>query len=397
MKLYHHYHHRKLHSSTHADFWNFELSVWLHMVGYSIINIFIPILMLVAGYSIAAVIGYVAVYSLLDVPLNYLARALTLRFGARMVVIAGTLSAIIFFILFPYLYTKSFFLLVALAFLAAVYDAFYWVAHLYLFIESSGKKENISRNNGLMNSVRSFGGMLGPAIGAGILLFTNQFALIIISIIFLTASIIPLLFLRHTKDKPRPAPLSHRKFFKELPERKSFLSWFLYSVHAGVDAWIWPIFIFTLFGTLRSIALVAIIISVSKIILSYASGLATSKNREKLIVVGTFCILVVWILRLMYVNNTFYYLSILLVGLFTVFIEVPLDSNIFERARLKDQSLAASTYRNAIIMFPQGLLFAVLAILVGVFKVSFLSAIVSLILLLLVNQLIIRFSPYYKA
>ncbi|HEV7424621.1 MAG TPA: MFS transporter, partial [Candidatus Paceibacterota bacterium] len=338
------------------------------------------------------VMVYCAIFFLIDTPLNFLARTLTLYFGARLVIILGTLSVILYFSLFHYLSSANFSILIILAILAAIYDTFYWVAHFYLFIESSGKGEEISKNNGILNSVRSFGGMLGPAIGAGILIFTTESALLAVSIVFLILSIIPLLLLRHTKDKPAPNKLLFKEFFKELPERKNFLFWFFYSIHLGANEIIWPIFIFSLFGTLKSIALVAILISISKIALSYMSGMVSSKNREKLMVVGILSILLIWIFRIIYPNTIFYYISILCIGFFTVLIEVPLDSNIFERAILKNQSLNASTFRNTIVMFPQGVLFAVLALLVGVFKVSFLSAVVSLILLLFINELIFHFS-----
>ncbi|HEV7702300.1 MAG TPA: MFS transporter [Candidatus Paceibacterota bacterium] len=392
MKAFNHYHHSKFYSLVHSDFWKFELSVWFHTIGYSIISIFIPILMLVAGYSLTTVMIYCAMFFLLDTPLNFLAKRLVIYFGARLVIILGTLAIILFFALFPYIRGGHFFILFVLALLAAVYDSFYWVAHFYLFIESSEKLEEVGRNNGILTSVRSFGGMLGPAIGAGILIFTTESALLSFSIAFLTLSIIPLLTLQHIKDKPVFKKTSYKEFFRELPEKKNFLTWFLYSIHLGANEVIWPIFIFSLFGTLKSIALVAVIISVSKIILSYASGVSTPKNRENLMRIGMVCILCIWILRLAYPNDAFYYLSILFIGFFGVLIEVPLDSSIFERARLKGQSLNASTFRNTIVMFPQGILFAVLALLVGVFKVSFISATLSLIILLLVNQYILYFS-----
>jgi MFS family permease len=392
MKIYHHYHHSKFYSLIHSDFWRFELSVWFHTIGYSLVSIFIPIFMLTAGYSLVLVLAYMAMFFLMDVPLNFLAEWLIVRAGARLVIIVGILSAIFYFILFPLLSGRSFFVLFILAILAALYDTFYWVAHYYLFVESSGKIQEISKDNGILNSVKSFAGVLGPAIGAGILLFAGEPVLLAFSILFLLLSILPLLRLRHAKDKPKFGKIPYKEFFRELPEKKNFISWFLYSVHLGANEIIWPIFIFTLFGTLRSIALVAVVISASKIILSYVSGIANSRKREKLMLVGVVSILIIWILRLIYSSNVFYYLSILFIGFFTVLIEIPLDSSVFERAKLKNHSLTASTFRNTIIMLPQGLLFLVLVLLTGVFKVSFLSAIVSLILLLLVSQFIFYFT-----
>ncbi|HYD91476.1 MAG TPA: hypothetical protein VEA37_08320, partial [Flavobacterium sp.] len=247
------------------------------------------------------------------------------------------------------------------------------------------------KNNGILNGVRSFGSMLGPAIGAGILVFENSRALLFVSILFLTLSIVPLLAIQRIKRKVSTPSISFKTFFEEVPERKNFISWFLYSIHLAANEVIWPIFIFSFFGTLGSIALVAVIISVSKILLAYISGSASVKNREHLIVAGIASLLAIWIARLVYPSPVFYYLSILLVGFFTILIEVPLDNSIFERARLKNQSLNASTMRNAIIMFPQGVLFAILALFIGVFKISFVAAIASLAVLLVVNHALLYF------
>jgi MFS family permease len=389
MKTLNTYHHSRIHSLLHSDFANFEFSVWLHMIGWSIISLFVPVLLLTAGYSLAVVLGYEAVLYLIDVPLNFLASKMVKLYGARVTTITATFLAIAYFVVFHYVSIGSWSILLLLALFAALYDTFYWVAHIYLFIESSGKKQDISKNNGIINGIRSLSGMLGPAIGAVILLFGSELALLVTSILFLAVSIIPLLSLRHTKDKPGK-DVSFKEFFKELPERKNFLTWFLYSFHSAADSVIWPLFIFTIYGTLQSIALVAIVISVSKIVLSYVSGAVSQTRRERLIFFGLLLTLLVWIARITYANPVFYYVSIVVISLSAILVEVPIDSAIFERARLKDQSLAAATYRNAIIMFPQGVLFAILALLVGVFKISFIVAIATLAILLVVNQMLLH-------
>ncbi|KKR15355.1 MAG: hypothetical protein UT43_C0002G0012 [Parcubacteria group bacterium GW2011_GWC1_39_29] len=393
MKLFNSYHYNKSHSNISSDLWNFELSTWLHMIGWSVISIFVPILMLVAGYSLTAVLVYEAIFYLIDVPLNFVAGRLIKMIGARAMVIIATIIVAVYFVTFRFISFGGWSILIALAVLAALYDTFYWVAHLYLFMESSGSKKEISRNNGMLTGIRSFGGMLGPAIGSAILLFGNEMTLIVVSILFFILSIIPLLWLYHIKDIPRQE-ISIKEFFKELPEKRDFLSWFLYSIHLGVEGVMWPLFIFTLFGTLKSIALVAIIMSISKIILSLVSGVIPFRQRNQVISLGILVTLIVWIIRIIYPSTVFYYVSILIVGVLTVLIEVPLDSNIFERARMKNFTLASSIYRNAIIMLPQGILFLGLALLSGVFKVSFGVAIVSLGILLIINQLIMYLNKF---
>jgi len=173
MKLFNSYHYNKSHSNISSDLWNFELSTWLHMIGWSVISIFVPILMLVAGYSLTAVLVYEAIFYLIDVPLNFVAGRLIKMIGARAMVIIATIIVAVYFVTFRFISFGGWSILIALAVLAALYDTFYWVAHLYLFMESSGSKKEISRNNGMLTGIRSFGGMLGPAIGSAILLFGN--------------------------------------------------------------------------------------------------------------------------------------------------------------------------------------------------------------------------------
>src|SRR5579864_1440826 len=103
MKIFDTHHHSRMHSLVRSNLWNFELSVWLYMIGWSVISIFIPILMLTHGYSLTAVLLYEAIYYLLDTPLNFTAAQLTAKYGARAMMIIATASAIVYFSLFHYL------------------------------------------------------------------------------------------------------------------------------------------------------------------------------------------------------------------------------------------------------------------------------------------------------
>lgn len=209
--------------------------------------------------------------------------------------------------------------------------------------------------------------------------------LIITSIAIFALSILPLLKLKHIKDKPPSKPVSLKEFFSELRERRDYLSLLLYSINSTAEGILWPIFIFTILGTLQSVSLIAVIVSASAIIFTYFTGAIAKKKQGKLIIIGSIAIVIIWALRLIFPSYLMYYVTIFAFGFFAIMVSIPLESNIVERARTKD-SLLAATIRNASTMLPQIFIFAALVLVVGVFKVSFIIAIISLFALIFINR-----------
>src|SRR6185503_10680655 len=99
MHLYHFYHHHNLARLRWSDFWLYELSIWLHTFALSLVNIFIPILLLKAGYPLQSVVVYYILLNVFDVPLNFSARVLVRYLGARFVIAIATIATIVFFFL----------------------------------------------------------------------------------------------------------------------------------------------------------------------------------------------------------------------------------------------------------------------------------------------------------
>jgi MFS family permease len=388
MQLFHFYHHH-YYKLAQSDFWLYELSVWLHTLARSFISIFIPILMLKAGYSVEAVIAYYVIYNAIDVPFNFVARRLIRAIGARRVIVIGSVMSIAFFLTLSIIGRGwGWFLL--LAFFAAIYDTLYWVAHRFLFAEANEGQADVGRNVGILYGVQRLAGMLGPAIGAAILIFGNQYILIGVGSVVFALSIIPLLYAGHLPDKPSKPQVSFREFFREPKERRNYLLTSLYAVHAAAEDMLWPLFIFVTFGTLESVAVVPIIVSVSAIVFSYFTGEAEKKYRKgKMITLGALVIAAIWILRIFVPLPAFYYASVFIVGLASILVSVPIDTRIYDRGRRLDP-LSSSTYTNTSHMFAKFLLYAVLALLVNVFHVSFVLAAASLIAIIAVNDVVFR-------
>lgn len=147
MHLFHHYHRNQITRVFRSDFWMYEFSMWLHMFARSLIAIFVPILMLKIGYAISDIILYYLIYSLIDIPLNFLGRSFVERIGARWTIVIATVWTIGFFLALSFLTLNNWPLLLLLAFLLAAYDTFYWVAHRFLFIKSTRKIKDAGEKN----------------------------------------------------------------------------------------------------------------------------------------------------------------------------------------------------------------------------------------------------------
>ena len=73
-----------------------------------------------------------------------------------------------------------------------------------------------------------------------------------------------------------------------------------------------------------------------------------------------------------------------MVGLSSVFIAIPLDSNLYEKGEKKN-TLTASTYINASYMISNTFYFAILIILFSGFNTTFICAILGLIVVVILN------------
>ncbi len=375
----------------HSDFWLFELSVWLHVFSRALIAVFIPVLLLINGRSLTDVMIFYFLIHAINVPINFFSRDLVRRIGARWVIIFATLMSAGFFFVF-YQMDFSWPNLVLLATLWALYDAFYWVAHLYLFIQSNNKKRGAGKGTSIFYIVRTIAGIAAPLVGAFILVFVSQKLLVAISMVILLLSLVPLFKLDHLHDIPVRPQKTFKAFFKGWREKRNYLSMGLYALHGAAENVLWPLFIYAVFGSIESVAYLPVIISITFAVFSYFAGKVHSSDRGKTIALGAGLIAITWILRLSIDEPMFYMVTVFLIGLFSVLVSIPLDSDLFERAKKVDP-LSGSMYRNATSMVVKAVLYGALALVLAVFEVSFITAVVSLFALLVVNYFfLVKFS-----
>lgn len=391
MQLSHFYHRHHLHRlAGHSNFRFFELAIWLHTFAQSLAWVFVPILLLQIGYSITDILIYSLVLNAVDVPLNFVAANLIYRLGARMVLIMGIAALIIFFAFLNILIANNWPLLILLAILVAVYDTLFWVSQYYIFIEIN-KEKGLDPGNttGAIEAVRKIATIAGPIVGALLLILLGKSSLLFAGIFFNIAAILMLYKMRHLADVPTEPRPSVRKFFSGLKEKKNYLSVAFWGIHGEVDAVLWPIFIFTLFGSIGSVAALPVIVSFTTAVFSFVAGKLTKKHSFTMIAVGSLAISLTWALRIVFEHNIFYYVTVFLIGFFSLLVSIPIDAEIV-KSGLKKGSLAASTYRNTVSMFARVPLYLILLLLLEVFKVSFGLAALSLFVVFFLTLILNR-------
>ncbi len=372
MRLFNFYQAGHLRRSLHSDFWTFEYAVWLHAAGRAMIAVFVPVLILRLGFPLRTVIWYYFLFNLFDVPFNFAAEKLVMKIGARKTIFLATLVSITYFALLARAPFGDFRLLLLLAFLDAVYDTTYWVAHIYLFLKSS-RSRNAGPQTGILQGVRTLASALGPMLGALILLFGTSRELIGASIFFFILSLLPLARMRHTADRPRAETAGFREFFSKPVERRNYAVTALFGMQNAADAVLWPLFIYAIFRTTASVAYIAIAVSLAAAVFSYVTGFIAEHGRAPAMVLGSLLIAGIWLLRLTPAGAPWYYASVTANGFFVLLLAIPLDTSIYGRAR-EAASLRASTFRNAFSMFGQLLVFALLLVLPNPFQSGFVLA-----------------------
>ena len=387
MQLFNNYHHHKIYKMLHSDFGMFDFSIWIHVFARSLVAVFIPIFMLQMGFLIEEILLYYIIIHLTNVPLNFWAGWLTRKIGARKVIILGVVFLILFFLSLYNLSAGNWWLLSLMAIFASLYDAHYWVAHIFFFMKCSDKDDNVSKDTSALYIIKQFAGILAPFFGALVLIFFTQKVLLGLSILILCLSFWPLFKIKDIDDKPKGKGKTFKQFFNNLETSKEYLFLAVCAIPSSVESVLWPIFIFILFESLESVAALPIIISASSMMFAYFASHVDKKNRNTMIALGAVLISVTWILRMYVDNSMFYYFSVFLMAFFTILVTLPLDSEMFEKGEKKD-ALDTSMFRNAISMFSRGLLFIVLFVIVEIFEFSFVSAAISMFVLMALNILL---------
>jgi len=285
----------------------FFVSVAIRYLALGMVAIFEPIyLYLYFGRSVSHVLLFWAAFSGIF--------ALTVVFGGKIMARIGLKKTMLLsnFFFFGYyiclFFIQDFFLLAPMAIiLRAIGATLFWPAFHTDFIRFS-KAGRRAEHVGKMSAVCLTAGIISPIIGGIVLAGLGYATLFTVVLITLFASTLPLFL---SKERHEVYTDSYKQAWKRIWKNKEeSLALTSLGIESGIDAFIWPIFIFTLgisYKEMGGISTFALLISA--LFAFYMGKITAKKNRFKLLNIGSSLLAFSWALKYFVMNTVSAFLA----------------------------------------------------------------------------------------
>ncbi len=268
------------------------LSVFLKVLGQSLITIFIPIYFIILGYSIFDISLFYLIYFItitITMPFGMWSNS---KIGIKKTLTLGTFVLIFYYYLLGFLETGLSYHLIAVVF--GISSGFYFAAFHIDFAKSANKGRE-GKELSCLRIIVVIVGVLGPLIGSLLIsAFSFNFMFKFVSIV-LFLSVIPLFF---SKDfSIRYKKFSPKRILKADSKEKGIA--YQASAMVGIaQIYFWPLFIYL---TLKSVVSLGVIVSTSSLltifIIAYI-GKLTDRDKNSVLKLGVLSTAPSWIIRI---------------------------------------------------------------------------------------------------
>jgi hypothetical protein len=261
-------------------------------IGTGLIGLFIPIYLLEHGHSVSTVVVWLMVHHITLLAGAFLAAYLSsiiglvqcwyVRIGAVILLFTGL-----------FLIPEHPGILFVVALISGIEGAFFWIPYNILTIRKTEEK-TMGSALALASNVASAFGIIVPGIAALIIVTYGYNSLFILAFIFILASIIPVLPLRHEKTK----------FYFNLPHIKSVIKENRHFIvpeildNLGQDAQVmWTLFLFVTSFTILDIGALGVISGIVGMVVTYITGKwIDTSNKKRVVRFGAVATTITWAL-----------------------------------------------------------------------------------------------------
>ncbi|MBI4600165.1 hypothetical protein HY732_04595 [Candidatus Uhrbacteria bacterium] len=370
----HHLPAHALHSFFKNQLNELYISMALRSFAFSLIDVFVPIYLLMEGYSLQSVFLFFVIVHGVHAMCAYPSARIALRIGFWAPVLASSALFILFFFL---LHTigEYHWPLWLLGLVSGVANPLFWMAYHIDFVSCSDAAKR-GEEVGTVKIMNIAATALAPALGALIISAWGFLSLIILVSVILAGSTLPLVFSNNRSGVSDGIRLSD--IFHHQPLREA-LNYFGHGIDQGLGA-VWVIFIFltisqtvTVIGFASSIALLCSFFTI------FFTGRMSNRHARSVLHAGAIGTSVAWLVRLLYVKTPLMvYITNALGGMATSAVIVPFSVMVYGRS--SDQKSCRPLITGEILFhIGKVALFSIMAITSNFWGAFFVGALVPLV------------------
>jgi MFS family permease len=228
---------------------------------------------------------------------------------------------------------EPFLFLITFSISLALYKSFYWVPYHVEFAEFTNR-DTRGRQMAVFSNISEMALAILPIIGGFIISSRGYESVFLISSIIVFISILPLFFLKETKEK---YTWNARRLIKEFFQKENrgvVWSNLGNGIQDAVGTLIWPMFIFIILkGNYFSVGVITSLTIVILIVLRFAIGNALDKmGKKKILKLGSVFYTTGWIIKIFVETGTGIFLSHTYHNFGKVVNKLSFDSEIYEQA-----------------------------------------------------------------
>ncbi len=323
-----HWNNHYLHFLRNRELNELYSSIAIRSFAIAMFGIFIPIYLYQLGYSFASIFLFYAITSLTHAIFSIPSAKIAARFGLKHTIFFSTPFLILFLLLLYSLEQFSWFL-PFLGIIIGISTSLFWLGYHVDFSRFSDKKHR-GKEIGFSKIVASVFSALGPIIGGLILTFFGFKVLFILVSFLLAGAVVPLFF---SQEIYEPITFSFKGFFKG-QKLKDSLGFVGHGIEYGINAVIWPLFIFLfIFGQkYTSLGLASSLSFFFSIIFVFLIGRFADVYRRVLLKIGSVVNAIVWIIRSFVVTPIQVFIVDSFYGVSKTSMDIPFNALCYDKA-----------------------------------------------------------------
>lgn len=266
----------------HRDLIGIAASMTLSHFGASLVNVFVPLLLLQKGLALWHICVFYVVYAVFKLVMNYPAMVLASKKGVRTGLTIGyTSNALFLVVLTLYLGGWLDWGLYILPVLMAADHAFTWGTQ-HWHVSRVMDVQRTGRDFAVMQALGQGAGIVAPLIGGFIAIKLGQAWLAGIAAFFVLLSVLPVRQATRLQEDVGNEKVNYT--LRGAPAR-DLIANFAFNVHANVGVLVWPIYLAVMLTNFRSIGLITTISGAVAFILLFAAGRRGDKGKNRAVLI----------------------------------------------------------------------------------------------------------------